>query len=74
MTAKKNGKRKAKGLIPVWVHKPGLAGYDVTGAPVAEMAVNEYGFVDKMRAGVQAAATDPMELKSYNTRQIKAKK
>lgn len=59
-------------LIPVWVHQPGIKGFDVMGNPVDEMEVNQYGFVTKLRKGVQPADTDALQLKSYTTRQLKA--
>lgn len=67
-------KKEPESLIPVWVHKPGLKGYDSAGVPVDEMEVNQYGFATKIVPGMQPASTGAMELKSYNVRQIKANK
>jgi len=78
MTAKKNAKpakpAKAAELIPVWVHDKGISGFDTHGAEVQEMEPNNYGYVKKLKKGVQPANTAPIDLKQYNTRQIKAKK
>lgn len=64
-------------LIPVWVHKKGIPGYDEYGNPVKEMAVNNYGYATAVAEGMQPADTDPLHLKeykprTYKTRQIKA--
>lgn len=69
---------KPEKLIPCWCYKKGIAGYDVNGAPVAEMDVEQYGYVTRIIDGTQPADTDPLELKfykakrTYNTRQVKA--
>lgn len=59
-------------LIPVWVHKPGLKGYDICGDPIEEMELHQYGYVTKVVNGTQPADTDPHQLKTYNTHQMKA--
>jgi len=58
--------------IPAWVHGKGLK--DIDGL---EIEPGSYAYVKKILKGMQAANTDPLELihpKTYNTRQIKAKK
>jgi len=67
-------KKKETELIPVWVHEKGIPGFDMYGTPVDAMEPNNYGYVKKLKKGVQAASTPPMELKQYSTRQLKAKK
>jgi len=67
-------KKKQPGLIPVWVHEAGISGFDMHGKPTDAMEPENYGFVKKLKKGVQPADTDAIDLKHYRTRQIKAKK
>ena len=67
-------KKKVTVLIPVWVHDSGISGFDMHGKPVDSMEAGNYGYVRKLKKGVQPANTDPIDLKHYKTRRITAGK
>jgi len=70
MTKKKEAKKIEQ--IPAWVHGQGLK--DIDGLDIEP---GSYAYVKKILKGMQPANTDPINLihpKTYNTRQIKAKK
>jgi len=53
--------------IAVWVYKDGFK--DLDGNPIPP---ESYAYVDKVVDGMQVASTDPLHLKFYKTRVMKA--